>query len=235
MTLTSIFRRPPPSKIPPIVQHSQHLRSGLARQVHDAGNSANVELSPQDLRHQTLQPPISTSPSTADAQAVQYDWIPGVESLERYAPGGYHPIQIGQLLHGRYQLVDKLGFGCYSTVWLAHEIRSRRYVALKVSVADSSTQNRESRILRELASTTFHGQQAVPVILDEFEVDGPNGKHCALVTTPARCSLRQAMGMSIFNLEVARVVVGGLTLALAQVHSRGYAHGGEFNIVIETW
>ncbi|KAL1959336.1 hypothetical protein VTO42DRAFT_2523 [Malbranchea cinnamomea] len=39
---------------------------------------------------------------------IQYNWIGGVESLEKYQPGGYHPIMIGDLLHGRYQIVDKL-------------------------------------------------------------------------------------------------------------------------------
>ncbi|KAK1144165.1 hypothetical protein N8T08_005829 [Aspergillus melleus] len=53
----------------------------------------------------------------------KYNWIDGTESLEKYRPGGYHPVMIGDILHGRYRIVDKLGFGGYSTIWLAQDSR----------------------------------------------------------------------------------------------------------------
>lgn len=46
------------------------------------------------------------------------------ESFARYAPGGYHPVRIGDLFNqGRYKIVRKLGYGLYSTVWLAFDGR----------------------------------------------------------------------------------------------------------------
>jgi serine/threonine-protein kinase SRPK3 len=33
----------------------------------------------------------------------------GGEHLERYEPGGYHPVMIDDLFHNRYRIVDKLG------------------------------------------------------------------------------------------------------------------------------
>lgn len=42
------------------------------------------------------------------------------ENLARYCPGGYHPVRIGDLFNnGKYKIVSKLGYGVYSTVWLA--------------------------------------------------------------------------------------------------------------------
>ncbi len=42
------------------------------------------------------------------------------ESLDRYRPGGYHPVRIGDIFaNGRYKVLCKLGYGVYSTVWLA--------------------------------------------------------------------------------------------------------------------
>lgn len=38
----------------------------------------------------------------------QYQYLEGVETLERYYPGGYHPVKIDSLLHGRYHIVHKL-------------------------------------------------------------------------------------------------------------------------------
>jgi hypothetical protein len=34
---------------------------------------------------------------------------------------GYHPVMVGDMLKDRYHIVDKLGFGGYSTVWLAQD------------------------------------------------------------------------------------------------------------------
>lgn len=46
------------------------------------------------------------------------------ESLARYHPGGYHPVRIGDHLHsGKYEVISKLGYGLYSTVWLARDAR----------------------------------------------------------------------------------------------------------------
>jgi len=46
------------------------------------------------------------------------------ESLVRYHPGGYHPVRIGDHFNGgKYEVISKLGFGLYSTVWLARDAR----------------------------------------------------------------------------------------------------------------
>lgn len=45
------------------------------------------------------------------------------ENLARYCPGGYHPVRIGdRFSNGKYEVISKLGYGLYSTVWLARDI-----------------------------------------------------------------------------------------------------------------
>lgn len=44
---------------------------------------------------------------------------------------------IGHVLHKRYQIVDKLGYGGYFTVWLAHDTQQSRCVALKIGISYS--------------------------------------------------------------------------------------------------
>jgi hypothetical protein len=61
----------------------------------------------------------------AENHPFEYNWIDGAENLEKYKPQGYHPIMIGDVLHDRYRIVDKLGFGGYSTVWLARQDERR--------------------------------------------------------------------------------------------------------------
>lgn len=40
------------------------------------------------------------------------------EDSRDYCNGGYHPVEIGDIFHTRYQVVRKLGWGHFSTVWL---------------------------------------------------------------------------------------------------------------------
>ena len=44
------------------------------------------------------------------------------EDWEDYVKGGYHPVHIGDTFSdGRYTVVRKLGWGHFSTVWLAKD------------------------------------------------------------------------------------------------------------------
>lgn len=60
--------------------------------------------------------------------------VNGVERIEKYQQGGYHPVQVDDVLHGRYHIVDKLGHGGYSTIWVASDERTNRLVAVKVGL-----------------------------------------------------------------------------------------------------
>lgn len=81
---------------------------------------------------------------------VEHNWIPDVETLSSYRPGGYRPVMIGDTLHDRYTIVDKLGFGGYATVWLARDTHQNQYVALKINI--SSVHPREAQSLRAVSA-----------------------------------------------------------------------------------
>lgn len=77
--------------------------------------------------------------------------------MERYHPGGFHPVAIGDQLHGgQYHIVHKLGFGGYSTTWLARDRKGGGYVAIKITAADTVHDSQESRILHLLATAEKH-------------------------------------------------------------------------------
>lgn len=52
----------------------------------------------------------------------QHNLLYTEEKLSRYRPGGYHPVCLGDAFkNGRYTVYHKLGWGGYSTVWLAND------------------------------------------------------------------------------------------------------------------
>ncbi|KAH7153328.1 kinase-like domain-containing protein [Dactylonectria macrodidyma] len=151
---------------------------------------------------------------------------------EYYIPGGFHPVQIDDRLHTRYRIVNKLGYGSSSTVWLALDEQTSKYVAIKVGTAGAG---REEEVnlsrLRTGLATCSHATDKLSMIdvpLDSFSLDGPNGHHDCLVKAPARCSLRDAREASwsgLFQPDVAQSLAAQLAVAVSLVHSQGYAHG----------
>ena len=169
------------------------------------------------------------SPSREQIYVPEID----LEDFEDYTSGGYHPTIIGETFHnGRYEVVHKLGFGGYSTVWLARDKDLQRYVSLKILVAYESPKSNEASILRLLSSrgdSIHQGQQFIPLLLDQFSFDGPNGHHTCLVQKPAGCSIAASKEDStnfLFPFETARSIAAQLIMGVAYLHSRGVCHGG---------
>ncbi len=70
----------------------------------------------------------SSSSYGSDSEGGGYDSDASVSSEEDegedgYRPGGYHRVAIGDVYHDRYLVVKKLGWGHFSTVWLARDLR----------------------------------------------------------------------------------------------------------------
>ncbi|KAB8207160.1 kinase-like domain-containing protein [Aspergillus parasiticus] len=167
--------------------------------------------------------------SAMETGRVLYRPIQYVERMEYYEPGGYHPVKIGDCFHNRYRVMYKLGYGTYSTIWLARDDTSNTNVAVKVCRANSSP--REIDILEQLSNpkpSSDTGRAIIPSILDKFNIQGPNGTHICLVTRPARMSVSDAKTESwigLFQLEVARAIAAQLVIAVQYIHSQGLVHG----------
>ncbi|OJD16090.1 CMGC/SRPK protein kinase [Emergomyces pasteurianus Ep9510] len=118
-------------------------------------------------------PKAAESPPPSEAERIYYpEW--DVEDLEGYGPGGYHPTLIGDTFcSGRYKVIHKLGFGGYSTIWLARDQQLQRYVSLKILLAGSSQDSNESEILHFLTKNDSHclERKFIPTLLDQFFFD----------------------------------------------------------------
>ena len=60
------------------------------------------------------------------------------EGLSSYKVNGYHPVHVGEVLLERYIIMQKLGFGHFSTAWLALDTKFGNYVCIKIQKASKS-------------------------------------------------------------------------------------------------
>lgn len=44
------------------------------------------------------------------------------EGRDAYHPGGFHPVYIGDVYVNKYEVMSKIGYGGYSTVWLVKDL-----------------------------------------------------------------------------------------------------------------
>ncbi|MED6287996.1 hypothetical protein CHARACLAT_022096, partial [Characodon lateralis] len=108
------------------------------------------------------------------------------EDPREYCYGGYHRVQIGDTFNRRYQVVSKLGWGFFSTVWLCMDLRSGRRVAVKVlkSGAGFTQAGQDEQALLRYSSgpvSRHPSSQRIVKLLDEFKLAGVNGVHMCLV------------------------------------------------------
>ncbi|CAK7329258.1 unnamed protein product [Dovyalis caffra] len=118
-------------------------------------------------------------------RSEESDYTSEDEGTEDYRRGGYHAVRIGDTFkNGRYVVQSKLGWGHFSTVWLAWDSQRSRYVALKVQKsAQHYTEAAldEIKILKQIAEEDPDDKKCVVKLLDHFKHSGPNGQHVCMV------------------------------------------------------
>jgi serine/threonine protein kinase len=123
----------------------------------------------------------------------------GDEDIESYKVGGYHPVHVGEMYNKRYLVVEKMGWGHFSTVWMCQDTMAPQssppqYVAMKVQ--KSAPHYREAAFDEiELLTSVKTVSESLEVeqeygpnfnysivkLLDHFDHVGPHGKHVCMV------------------------------------------------------
>ncbi|XP_006463277.1 hypothetical protein AGABI2DRAFT_152487 [Agaricus bisporus var. bisporus H97] len=169
--------------------------------------------------------------------------LDGIEDIEDYQTGGYHPISIGDTFnHGRFRILHKLGFGGSSTVWLARDQRQEgdlsRLVALKAMRADVSSSKVTSEIpelviSQRLRASLPPSDSGLFQTADlHFFIQGPNGSHLFLIFPLAGPSILtmcdspgRTAGSRRLRADLARKVAKQTTMIIHHLHCTGIVHG----------
>ncbi|PYH36378.1 serine protein kinase [Aspergillus neoniger CBS 115656] len=140
-----------------------------------------------------------------------------VEPVEEYRQGGYHPVHLHDVFHQRYEVIGKLAYGQYSTVWLARDqLKNSQQVVLKILKAEASQDNnRELSILLTLSDPNIDhpGKKQIVELLDHFYTKGPNGTHLSLTVSG-----------SPRKVSYIRAISRQLLLGLDFLHQSGIVH-----------
>lgn len=143
------------------------------------------------------------------------------EGMEAYRKGGYHAVRTGdQFAGGRYIAQRKLGWGNFSTVWLAFDTRCSRYIALKIQKSAPEFAEgalHEIEVLTAIANGDPSNSKCVIRLLDHFKHAGPNGQHLCLVFEFLGDSLLRLIRYSHYKglelnkvREICRSILSGL-------------------------
>ncbi|KAJ9223810.1 hypothetical protein DTO169C6_3924 [Paecilomyces variotii] len=163
----------------------------------------------------------------------QHNLLYTEEKLSRYRPGGYHPVCLGDTFkNGRYTVYHKLGWGGYSTVWLANDRERTQWVALKIITADSSLNSRELdnlRLLEERLQGSLSSNYIVQ-LFDSFMHQGPNGVHQCLVFELLGPSVNRVLNdyhdsEDMLETEDILRMSEQLLEAIQSIHNAGMGHG----------
>ena len=124
----------------------------------------------------------------------------------------------GDVIAGRYRLIEPLGRGAMSAVWLAHDEELDRNVAVKTlaPTADRARFEREARAVAALSH---------PNICSVYDYGESEGKPFMVLECLPNGSLEEQLagGKSLPDDE-AQVIAAEIAAALAHAHERGLVH-----------
>ncbi|XP_057702969.1 SRSF protein kinase 2-like [Corythoichthys intestinalis] len=127
-------------------------------------------------------PPVEAHPSPPESVGSYNEQ----ENPADYGIGGYYPVEIGEIFEDRYQVVKKLGWGHFSTVWLCWDMVTRHFVALKVvksALMFTETALDEIKLLKCVRDSDPRDpkRESIVQLIDDFRISGVHGEHVCMV------------------------------------------------------
>lgn len=136
----------------------------------------------------------------------------------------FYPIRIGEVLNQAYRIDHKLGHGGFSTVWMAHDLKNKKDVALKIMATeawgehDYSIQEEIKRAVKDTSHLVIHTAT--------FFLRGKDCNHRVLVFPLRGPTLGSPVGRRT-PMRSRMSAAKQLLEALANLHEGGIVHRGK--------
>jgi len=175
----------------------------------------------------SIEEPPPVIPTLSEEEMTAARRVREDEGLEGYKRGGYHPVYIGDTYNrGRYIIVNKVGWGHFSTVWRAYDSTDHKYVALKiVKSAPQYTEaaQDEIRIMERVTSSDPDNTSCCLHLLNHFIHFGPNGTHICMVFELLGSNLLDLIKLHGFQgipMPAVKFITGQILRALHFLHKK---------------
>lgn len=151
------------------------------------------------------------------------------ETPTSYKKGGFHPVRIGDRM-SHYIIVEKLGFGHYSTVWKGYDenvstTHPNKLVAIKIQ--KSNIDYSDAALDEILMVEQVHEDGVCPFVvnmIDKFEHHGPHGTHWCMVYELMRMDMYKFYNQYAVSPQVLKWVAFQLLNAVKRLHSKHIIH-----------
>ncbi|XP_010791492.1 SRSF protein kinase 1a isoform X1 [Notothenia coriiceps] len=169
----------------PSQRHAVHLLALQARKKRGKAKKTSKKQPPTTRARQLTQQEASPQEPEEPEEILGSD-DEEQEDPNDYCKGGYHSVKVGDLYNGKYHVIRKLGWGHFSTVWLAWDVQVKRFVAMKVvKSAEHYTETAvdEIKLLRSVRNSDPNdpNREMVVQMVDDFKISGINGTHVCMV------------------------------------------------------
>ena len=217
----------------------KNLKENLLAEISQPKKTEFVEtIDPNKIKYYNSEP--VNSPKYTDSDDSED------EGLTDYKVNGYHPVHVGEVLLERYIIMQKLGYGHFSTAWLALDTKFGNYVAIKIQKAAQQYIDAaydEVEILQELAKNNFDPnwlkslkeyyknepeklkeigkieQTKIVQLLNSFIYHGQNGRHF--------CMVFEIVGVTLLEL-IKRYNYKGIPLPFIRIITKQILIGLDF-------
>ncbi|KAF8891448.1 kinase-like domain-containing protein [Gymnopilus junonius] len=163
----------------------------------------------------------TTVPASTKLEEENWAW---------YTPQSFYPVSIGDVLHSKYQVLFKLGYGTTATIWQCRDLQRNEYVCMKSMVSNYPSVQREIKaydVLSKVSKTSRSpGKRFVRQALDHFEMRHGERDYHFLIHEPLGASLQFFIEISKVGLPIDYVkdLASQMLHTLAYIHSAGVIH-----------
>ncbi|CAG8950121.1 hypothetical protein HYFRA_00008356 [Hymenoscyphus fraxineus] len=148
-----------------------------------------------------------------------------------YAMGRLPPVHLGDIYNSRYRIIQKIGSGSYSTVWLALDLHAdSRHVALKFLTAGKVAEVNMHKFfaMTDIDDNQYDreaGREFVMEMLDSFEITR-NGKTYWVIVSEVLVPLKTLYSTGHYRRRIdTKRDFFQIAQGLAFLHHRGATHG----------